>query len=116
MIPHDLYQVTRSFNIRGWLWWKQFIIPGIFPYYITGVITAAGGAWNASIVAEAVTWGGETLPVTGLGAYIAEYATKGDLHRLALGVSVMCLYVIVLNKIMWRPLYKYAEERCQINY
>ncbi len=69
-LPKDFYQVADNFGLKGWRWWHRLVLPGIFPYYITGAITAAGGAWNASIVAEYVTWGTTTLKATGLGAYI----------------------------------------------
>ena len=72
-LPKDLLQVADNFGVVGWLALESIILPGIFPYYITGAITAAGGAWNASIVAEVVSWGNETLVATGLGAYITEY-------------------------------------------
>ncbi len=110
-LPKDLYHAANNFNVRGWLWWRRFVLPGIFPFYITGAITAAGGAWNASIVAEVVHWGHTTLRATGLGAYISEYTRLGDFHRIALGVGVMCLFVIALNRILWRPLYNLAEKR-----
>lgn len=113
-IPKEMQQVANNFNVSGWLWWKKIILPGIFPYYVTGAITAAGGAWNASIIAEAVNWGNVQLLATGLGAYITEQATKGDFPRLALGTAVMCLFVIVINRIIWKPLYNIAQERCRI--
>lgn len=114
-LPKELYYATENFNVSGVLWWKRFILPGIFPYYITGAITAAGGAWNASIVAEVVTWGHTTLKATGLGAYIAQYTTAGDFPRIALGISAMCVYVLLLNHFLWRPLYVMAEKRFQLD-
>lgn len=113
-LPRNLRQAVGTLNVRGWLWWKRLVLPGIFPYYITGVITAAGGAWNISIIAEAVTWGNTKLYATGLGAYITEVATVGDFPKLALGISVMSLYVLVINRIFWKPLYNLAEKRFQI--
>jgi len=110
-IPKELHYATNNLGLSGLSWWTKFILPGIFPFYITGAITAAGGAWNASIVAELVNWGDTTLIASGLGAYIAEYTTQGDFQRIALGTTVMCLYVLVLNKICWQPLYHMAEER-----
>jgi NitT/TauT family transport system permease protein len=114
-LPKDLKQVTQNFNLRGWLWWRRFILPGIFPYYLTGAITAAGGAWNASIVAEVVTWGNTTLHATGLGAYIVDASKQGDFSALALGISVMSILIVVINRIFWRPLYRIAAERFQLN-
>ena len=113
-IPKDLHQATKNFNVSGWLRWKRFILPGIFPYFITGAITAAGGAWNASIVADVVSWGHTTLEASGLGAYISEYTTAGDFPRVALGIATMCLFVLFLNHIVWRPLYLIATSRYQI--
>ena len=110
-LPKSLKQVTSNFHVKGWLWWRRFILPGVFPYYVTGAITAAGGAWNASIVAEAVSWGSTHIEANGLGAYIAHYATSGDYPRLALGTAVMCLYVVFLNRVFWRPLYNLAQRR-----
>jgi len=113
-LPKNLHQAVGTLNVTGWLWWKRFILPGIFPYYITGAITAAGGAWNISIIAEAVTWGHTKLYATGIGAYIAEVSTQGDFRKLALGIVVMSLYVLLFNKVVWRPLYNLAESRFQI--
>jgi NitT/TauT family transport system permease protein len=113
-LPKEMQQVANNFNVAGWLWWRKLILPGIFPHYITGAITAAGGAWNASIIAEAVSWGHTKLLATGLGAYITVQATKGDFPRLALGTAVMSLFVILINRMLWRPLYHIAEERCRV--
>jgi NitT/TauT family transport system permease protein len=113
-LPKEMQQVASNFNVSGWLWWKRIILPGILPYYVTGAITAAGGAWNASIIAEAVNWGNTRLLATGLGAYITKQADLGDFPRLALGTVVMCLFVIIINRILWKPLYNLAEERCRI--
>lgn len=111
LLPKDLSQVCANFGITGWLWWKKLILPGIFPYYLTGLITAAGGAWNASIIAEYVNWNGITLKATGLGSYITEYTHLGAFPQTALGITVMSCFVVVINKILWRPLYRIAQER-----
>ncbi|MBU0456036.1 MAG: ABC transporter permease subunit [Gammaproteobacteria bacterium] len=110
-LPKDLVYATKNFEVKGWLWWKRFIFPGIFPYLITGAITAAGGAWNASIVAEYVNWGHTTLIASGLGAYITQVTNLGDFPRIALGLSVMCFYVLIFNRLVWQPLYNLAEKR-----
>ncbi|MCD6055510.1 MAG: gbuB [Gammaproteobacteria bacterium] len=110
-LPKDLYFATANFGVRGFLWWRKLVLPGIFPFYVTGAMTAAGGAWNASIAAEVVSWGKTQLVATGLGAYITQYTTKGDFQRIALGVAVMCFYVLLLNRLLWKPLYTLAEER-----
>ena len=114
-LPKDLRQVASNLQVRGLLWWKRLILPGIFPYFVTGAITAAGGAWNASIVAEVVTWGDTTIRATGLGAYIAANSTKLDYPRLALGIAVMCLLVVIINRLFWRPLYNMAEKHYLID-
>ena len=81
-IPKDLKQVAENLSVRGWLWWKRLILPGIFPYYVTGAITAAGGAWNVSIIAEVVSWGNTNLASTRLGAYITQNATIVAIFRV----------------------------------
>lgn len=115
VLPKDLLQVVDNLGLGFWLRWRRLILPGIFPYYITGAITAVGGAWNASIVSEIVSWGNKTLVATGLGAYISEYTTKGDFPHIALGIGVMCLMVLFFNRLIWRPLYVMAETRFQMN-
>ncbi|MEV5505372.1 ABC transporter permease [Streptomyces orinoci] len=110
-IPTDLRQAMDDLGVRGLLRWRRLIVPGILPAYVTGGITASGGAWNASIVAEVVSFGGTTLTAGGLGAYIAEATERGDLARLIAGVAVMSLYVVALNRLLWRRLYRLAERR-----
>lgn len=110
-LPLELRLAAKNYQVKGWLWWKKVIIPGIFPFYVTGAMTAAGGCWNASIVADVVEWGGETIHAVGLGGYITEVTTSGDFSRIALGIGVMCLYVIVLNRLVWQKLYNLSEER-----
>ncbi|MGA0602045.1 ABC transporter permease [Caulobacter sp. KR2-114] len=114
-IPSDLREVGAMFHMRSWQWWRQLALPAIFPYYVTGAITASGGSWNASIVAEAVSWGRTHLEAHGLGAFIAKATTAGDLPRVALGVAVMSLFVIALNRSLWRPLYGLAERRLRLD-
>ncbi|KTD63178.1 ABC transporter permease [Legionella santicrucis] len=114
-IPRELYLAADNFGLKGWLWWKRLAAPGIFPFYITGAITAAGGAWNASIVAEFVSWGNTTLRATGLGEYIQASTATGDFPKIALGTAMMCLYVLAFNHLIWRPLYRLAEERFNFN-
>ncbi|MFG3282294.1 ABC transporter permease [Streptomyces sp. NPDC048111] len=110
-IPSDLREAMDDLGVRGWQRWKRLILPGVFPAYVTGGITASGGAWNASIVAEVVTFGGTTLTATGLGAYIAEATAAGDFPHLLAGVAVMSLYVVGLNRLLWRRLYRLADTR-----
>jgi NitT/TauT family transport system permease protein len=111
MIPRDLCLAADNFGVTGWQWWRRLALPAIFPYYITGAICAAGGAWNASIVAEWVSWGDTTLHATGLGEYIHVSTLDGDFHNLALGTGIMCVYVLLFNQLLWRPLYRRAEAR-----
>lgn len=110
-IPSDLKEAMDDFDVHGWQRWKQLNLPAIFPSYVTGGITASGGAWNASIVAEIVTYGGTTLTATGLGAYIARATEIGDFHRILAGVTIMALYIVSLNRLFWRRLYHLAEHR-----
>jgi len=110
-IPSDLREAMQLMGVRGWLRWKDFILPAIFAAYVTGGITAAGGAWNASIVAEVVNYGKHHLTATGLGAYIAQAAAVGDFPKVLIGVAVMSVYVVGLNRLLWRRLYHLAETR-----
>jgi NitT/TauT family transport system permease protein len=109
--PGDLREAAANFRLRGWLWWVRVIIPGIMPYYVTGAITASGGAWNAAIVSEVASWGDTHLVAHGLGAYIAQATTNGDTGRIVLGVAVMSGFVVTINRTIWRPLYAYAARR-----
>ncbi|HMK78934.1 MAG TPA: ABC transporter permease subunit [Xanthobacteraceae bacterium] len=113
--PSDFREAAASFRIPGWHWWRDVMLPGIFPYYVTGAITASGGAWNASIVSEAVSWGSTRLSGGGLGAYIAQMTEAGDYPRIALGIAVMSVLVVAMNRLIWRPLYAYAERRTRLD-
>jgi NitT/TauT family transport system permease protein len=113
-IPAELRAVGASFRVRGWLWWRRIALPAVMPYYVTGAITASGGSWNASIVAEVASWGNKHLEAKGLGAYIAQQTDAGDFHRIVLGIAVMSLYVVVINRVFWRPLYHYAERKFRL--
>jgi NitT/TauT family transport system permease protein len=112
--PSDLREASSSFHLRGWRWWIKAILPGIFPYYITGAITASGGSWNASIVAEVASWGDIHLTAKGLGAYIAQATEAGDFPRVVLGIAVMCILVTLFNRLLWRPLYAFGERRLRL--
>ncbi len=113
--PNDLKEAVANFRIRGIDWWKSVIIPGIFPYYVTGALTASGGSWNAAIVAEYVKWGSNTVSAHGIGAYIAKATADGDYPRIVLGVAVMSVFVILFNRLLWRPLYGLAERRLRLD-
>jgi NitT/TauT family transport system permease protein len=113
-LPQELRDAAENFNVRGWLWWKRVALPGVFPFYVTGAITASGGAWNASVLAEVASWGKTTLRAHGLGAYISDAMTAGDFHHVLLGTIVMSFFVLVVNRLLWRPLYWYAERKFQL--
>jgi NitT/TauT family transport system permease protein len=113
--PTDFREAATNFQIRGWQWWRQVILPGIFPYFVTGAITAAGGAWNATIVAEVVSWGNTKVTAEGLGAYIADNTAAGNYPKIVLGIAIMSLFVTVFNRLLWRPLYRYAEDRLRLD-
>jgi NitT/TauT family transport system permease protein len=113
-IPNDLREMAASIGLRGSGKWKALIGPGIFGSWVTGAITASGGAWNASIVSELVSWGNTTLKASGLGAYISEATGKGDWPRIVLGVGLMSIFVVGLNRLVWRPLYDLAQSKYQL--
>jgi NitT/TauT family transport system permease protein len=112
--PGDLREVASNFRVGGWLWWRKVMIPAILPYYVTGAITASGGSWNAAIVAEVASWGHTRLTAHGLGAYIAEATERGDMPRVVLGVVVMSGFVLLFNRLLWRPLYAYSERHLKL--
>jgi len=109
-IPADLREASANLGLRRWAWWRRLVLPAIFPAFVTGGITASGGAWNASVVSEIAGWGAHTVSATGLGAYIALQTASGDHARVALGIAVMSLYVVALNRLVWRRLHLYAEK------
>lgn len=110
-VPTELRLAADNLGLKGWLKWKRVYLPAVFPAYLTGAITASGGSWNASIVAEYVTWGKTTLAAQGLGSYIKQMTDAGDFHRIALGIGVMCIFVMLLNRFFWRKLYLLAGDR-----
>jgi NitT/TauT family transport system permease protein len=113
-IPRELRDVGTNLQVKGWLWWRKVALPAVFPFYVTGAITASGGSWNASVAAEVASWGAQTLRAHGLGAYIVDATTKGDFHRIVLGIATMSFFVVVVNRLFWRPLYWYAERRYRL--
>jgi NitT/TauT family transport system permease protein len=113
-IPNELRAAGANFRVRGLLWWRRIALPAVLPFYVTGAITASGGSWNASIVAEVASWGNEHLQAKGLGAYIAQQTDAGDFHRIVLGIVVMSCYVVLINRVLWRPLYEYAERKFRL--
>ncbi len=109
--PGDLQEAARNLRVGGWLWWRRVILPGVFPYYVTGAITASGGSWNAAIVSEVASWGDTKLQAHGLGAYIAQATADGNTPRVVLGVAVMSVFVVAFNRLLWRPMYAFATRR-----
>jgi len=114
LMPSELRHAAQNFHVGGWLWWRRVALPAVLPYYVTGAITASGGSWNAAIVAELANWGDMRLEAHGIGAYIADAAAAGDFHRIVLGVATMSVFVVVINRLFWRPLYYYAERKFKL--
>jgi NitT/TauT family transport system permease protein len=113
-LPRELRDASANLQVRGWLWWRRVALPGVFPFYVTGAITASGGSWNAAIVSELVAWGNSTVRAHGLGAYIADATAAGDFHRIVLGIATMSVLVALINRVFWRPLYWYAERKFRL--
>ena len=117
-IPLELKLAAQNMQLKGMIKWTKYLLPSIMPFYVTGAITAAGGAWNASIVCEYINWGtNSTISATGIGAYISQQYNLSGNHtpNVLLGVIVMCILVILSNKLIWSRLYKYAENRFSMN-
>ncbi len=102
----DLRLAAANLGLKGWLKWRRVYLPAVFPSYVTGAVTASGGSWNASIVAEYVTWGKTTLVAHGLGSYVKQMTDAGDFPRIALGIGVMCVFVMAINRFVWSRLYQ----------
>ncbi len=114
-IPSDLREAAVVYQIKGWRRWRTLILPAIFPYLVTGMITATGGAWNASVVSEFVTFRGHNFMTVGLGALIADALFRGDFRLLLAGTLVMAAIVITGNRLVWRRLYSLAEARYRLD-
>ena len=114
-IPNEMKEVASIYRLHRWQLWRTLILPAIFPFWVTGACTAAGGAWNASIVAELATWGNTTLKADGLGAFIAEVTKSGDTPLIIVSIAVMSLFVVAMNKLVWRRLYGFAERRFRLD-
>ncbi len=113
-IPSDLKEVAGVFRFPRWERWRTLILPGIFPYLVTGMVTASGGAWNASIVAEYFHFRGRTLQTMGLGAQISSATDSGNFDLLLLSTMVMAALVVTVNRSLWRPLYRLAQTRYKL--
>lgn len=114
-LPSDLKEAAANLGLRGWLLWRRVLLPAVFPAYLTGGLTASGGAWNASVVAEVANWGATTLTASGIGAYIAQQTVQGDHPRVALGIAVMSLYVVLFNRLFWKRLHTFAQRRLALD-
>jgi NitT/TauT family transport system permease protein len=110
-IPQDLKYTTALLGLKGWARWRTLILPALFPYLITGAITASGGAWNASIVAEYVEFGKQTLTTTGIGALISRSTAAGNYPLLLAATLTMVVTVVLINRLIWRRLYRIAEDK-----
>ncbi len=113
-VPEDLKEVGRVMRLTRWQKFRHIVVPVILPYWVTGAITAAGGAWNASIVAEVATLGEHTLTCRGLGASMTEATVRGDWPGIILTIVIMCAFVVATNRLLWRRLYVYAEEHLRL--
>lgn len=114
-IPQELKIACKSFKIKGLLAWRAFILPAIFPSFVTGAMAAAGGCWNAAIIADVLEWGDQKLIAKGLGSYIVLHTNLGDFPRIMLGLIVMCIYVIIMNRFIWQKCYDLAADRFTIH-
>jgi NitT/TauT family transport system permease protein len=114
-IPTDLREVATLFQFTTAQRWKTLILPGIFPYLITGLVTASGGAWNASIIAEYFRLENQTMQTLGLGAVISAATDSGKFQILLLATIVMATMVVTINRLVWRPLYRLAETRYKVS-
>lgn len=113
-IPNDLKDAAHILNVKGFRWWKQIILPAIIPNFLVGAITACGGAWNASIVAEVINFGNKKIEAIGLGSYIADMTVEADFNKISLGIGMMSLFVVSINKLFWQPLNEYCTKKFQL--
>ena len=113
-IPSDLKEASSVFRFASRQRWLTLILPGIFPYLVTGMVTASGGAWNASIIAEYYRFAGKLYTTTGLGAQISAASDAGRFNLLLLSTIVMASIVVSINRLVWRPLYRLAETRYRL--
>jgi NitT/TauT family transport system permease protein len=114
-IPSNLKEVAKLYHFSRWQRWKILILPGIFPYLVTGLVTASGGAWNASIVAEYFHLKDRTLQTLGLGAQISSASDHGQFSILLLATIIMSLMVVTVNRLVWRPMFRLAESKYRLD-
>ncbi|MGH9412565.1 MAG: ABC transporter permease subunit, partial [Terriglobales bacterium] len=113
-LPTELREAARMFHFRRWDRWRRLILPGIFPYLVTGLITASGGAWNASIIAEYFHFRGHIFSTLGIGALISQATDTGNFRLLLAATVALAVVVVVLNRLVWRPLYRLADTRFRL--
>jgi NitT/TauT family transport system permease protein len=113
-IPTDLKEAASVYQFSGWDRWRLLILPGIFPYLVTGLVTAAGGAWNASIIAEYFHFQGRVMSTTGLGATISHATDSGNFQLLLASTMLMALVVVAINRLVWKRMYRLAQTRYQL--
>ena len=113
-IPTDLKEAASVFGLRGWERWRKLILPGIFPFLVTGLITASGGAWNASIVAEYFHFKGQTYSTVGVGSLISAATDGKNFNLLLAGTIALASVVVTVNRLVWRRLYRLAETRFKL--
>ena len=113
-IPTDLREVATLFHFGSIQRWRTVILPAIFPFLLTGLVTASGGAWNASIIAEYFQLNGRTMQTLGLGAQISAASAAGQFPTLLLATILMALIVVTMNRLLWRRLFRLAETRYKL--
>jgi NitT/TauT family transport system permease protein len=113
-IPTDLKEAAHIFRFSSWDRWRYLILPGIFPYLITGLVTASGGAWNASIVAEYFHFQGHIVSTAGLGSAISSASASGRFDVLLAATLIMATIVVLINRFVWRRLYRLASSRFKL--
>jgi NitT/TauT family transport system permease protein len=114
-VPPDLIEATDVYHVAGGARWRTLFLPAVFPFLVTGLVTAAGGAWNASIVAETLVTGGRTLETFGLGSLITKSTREANFPLLAAGVLTMSLALVLINRLVWRRLSRLAETKYALN-
>lgn len=115
-IPYNIRATIKAFDIKGVKWWTRYMLPAIYPYYITGAMAAAGGCWNASLAAEFLSWGDIQITSTGIGSYIKENLIAGDMDKVSLGLVIMTCMIILINRLIWHKMYDIAEKKYSMNY
>ena len=113
-IPTDLKEAASVFGLHGWERWRKLILPGIFPYLVTGMVTASGGAWNASIVAEYFHFKGQTYSTVGVGALISAATDTKNFNLLLASTIALAAVVVTTNRLLWRRMYRLAETRFKL--